>query len=366
VLTLAACGGAGDERAQAPARVIDPRQAVLRLSDLPRGYEYGDDTACGGVSATEGDWPLLQPLFASEQPRGCIVEFGWVWSTSPEFPHGLTSAVFVFDDAAGARRAFEARDELARFTASLDAVRREDVELGDEAELLRGRGLNDRASAVVWRDGNLVGVLAGEPADDAVRELAERQHERIRRSSPFPALDARDPELQLDDPSLDLPVYWLGRTYEPPGDLPALGLDLAAVGANGPGQSIQLWYGMRGFPGTVTFDTYRPEDWRRFRRTLLGRLIWDSPCAHKTVVRLPIGRAEIYQGYGAPRPVLRPCPERRADRVLAHVHAGDVVIVVNLPYCYACARPRSPRNPYETVEATERLVRALKLREPRR
>lgn len=88
-------------------------------------------------------------------------------------PQGVDSAAFVFRDAAGARRAFDARGELARLTGSLDVEDRERAVLGDEAELLRGRGTNHPASAVVWRDGNVVALLAVEPADDeAARALS--------------------------------------------------------------------------------------------------------------------------------------------------------------------------------------------------
>jgi hypothetical protein len=39
---------------------------------------------------------------------------------------------------------------------------------------------------------------------------------------------------------------------------------------------VQLWYRLAGdIPGTLTLDSWEPEAWERFRRTLLGRLVWD-------------------------------------------------------------------------------------------
>lgn len=369
-MVAAGCGGGepAETAGNVGQRSDRPQELVLRLRDLPRGYEYGDDTVCGAVSASEGEWPKLEPLFAEERPHACFMELQWVWEGEPPYSRLVTSAAHVFADAAGARRAFETRDELALFTATLRGREREALNLGDEAELLRGGGLNNPASGVVWRDGKVVAVVVLEPAkDDAARELAEMQQERLEQpGKPSPQELENDPELQLDDPTLELPVYWLGRTFDPPGDLPPLELELATVGGSGPGQSVQLWYRVGGgVPDTVTFDIWEPDAWERFRRTRLGRLIWDSPCARKKTVPVEGGRAEIFHGYGAPNPVGSPCPERPPDRVLAHVYYDEVVVVVNMPYCYDCARPE-PRAPYETVEATETLVRSLRLRTARR
>jgi hypothetical protein len=283
----------------------------------------------------------------------------WVWAGEPKYGRVATSAAYVFLDADGAKQAFQARDELAMWTATLDARKREGVELGDEAELLRGRGLNNPASGLVWRNGNVVAVIIVETAnEDATRELAAKQQKRLEQPS-SPTAMVNDAELQLDDPALDLPVYWIGRRFDPPGPLPPLELELANVGGNGPGQSVQLWYA-----GGATFDTWEPGAWERFKRTRLGRLIWDSPCATKKVIQVAGGRAEIFHGYGDPTPVGRPCPARPRDRVIAHVYYKDVAVAVNMPYCYTCARSVSS-NPYNTVEGMEVLVRSLRLR-PRR
>jgi hypothetical protein len=369
-VVAAGCGcGESAETGNVGQRSDRPQDVVLHLRDLPRGYEYGDDTVCGAVSATEGEWPKLEPLFADERPNACFMELQWVWEGEPPYSRLVTSAAYVFGDAAGARRAYEARDEIALFTATLRVRERETLDLGDEAELLRGGGLNNPASGVVWRDGEILAAVVLEPAkDDAARELAEMQQERLEQpAKPSPQKPENDPELQLDDPTLELPVYWLGREFDPPGDVPPLELELATVGGTGPGQSVQLWYRVGGgVADTVTLDTWEPDAWERFRRTRLGRLIWDSPCARKKTIPVNGGRAEIFQGYGEPKPVEPPCPKRSLDRVLAHVYYDEVVVAVNMPYCYDCARPEPRPSPYETVEATETLVRSLRLQTPRR
>jgi hypothetical protein len=358
VFVSAGCGS-GQRSSSVP-----PQDVVLRTSDLPGGYQYGDDTACGVIYGTEGDWLKLSPLFSSERPHACDVELEWVWNGKPPYSNGITSSAYRFADPKGARRAFAARNELANWTASLTPKTEKRLELGDEAALLRGRGLNNPASGVVWRDGNIVSALIVEPADDdAALELARKQEEHLDHPSrTLVPPGENDPELELDDPTLKLPVYWLGRTFDPPGALPPLELELANVGGNGPGQGVQLWYGFTagGKSGTVSVDTWKPDDWKRFRRMLLGRLVWDSPCAHEKVVRVLGGRAEIFAGYGTPRPVPRPCPKRPPDGVLAHVYLKRVVLAIDVPYCYGCAR-EGP-GPYNTITGIETVVRSLRRR----
>ena len=188
VLVAAGCGGHKQQTISAP-----PEQLVLQLRDLPRGYAYGDDSGCGEAAATEGDWPQLEPLFASERPAACSMEIEWRWQGKPKYSRAVTSAAYVFRNEEGAQRAFAARDELAAFTASLSARTHENLELGDAAELLGGRGLNDPASGVVWRDRNVVALVVAEPADDGAAEaLARKQATRIRRPAPPPELRRRD------------------------------------------------------------------------------------------------------------------------------------------------------------------------------
>jgi hypothetical protein len=106
----------------------------------------------------------------------------------------------------------------------------------------------------------------------------------------------------------------------------------------------------------------RAEDWRReWGHTRLGRLIWDSPCARKTVIELPEGHAEIYEGYGVSRVLKEPCPTSKPDRVVAHVYFGDVLVRVNTPYCYSCGLVETG-NPYDTIAGMTAVVRGLEIR----
>jgi hypothetical protein len=336
---------------------------VLRAGDMPRGYREGDDTVCGVASSEESD--ELASLFAEERPRACIVELERLWASTPG-PSTVTSAAYVFRDEDGAKRAFGDRRLLLQYTASLSEPSEQPTTLGDEARLVRGRGLNHPAAALVWRSGSVVAVLTTESADvQATRALAQRQERRIDGTA-RPPRRVDTVELMLDDPALRLPVYWLGRSFDPPGPLPELMLaDATLLGpGSGPGDVLKLDYGVvAGTPSIgVTLDLWRPAAWRRFRRTLLGRLVWDSPCARKRSVRLRHGHAEIFTGYGTPRPLRPPCPGRPPDRTLAHVYLPGVVVAVDMPYCYMCAAGQPRRPPYETVAGMTAIARGLTVR----
>jgi hypothetical protein len=359
LLLVAGCGTKGEHPTR---RVDDPQAAVLHAGDLPRGYVEGDDTGCG-LATTEGDDVELESLFAKEQPRACIIELNHVWADA-KGPRDVTSAAFVFRDEAAAERGLRARASLLEYTASLSLRDTQGADVGDESQLVRGRGLNDPAVGVVWRAANVVAMLVVEPADQAAAlSFARLQQRRIAGTLPV-----RPPtntvELQLDDPALTLPVYWLGRSFDPAGPLPTLDLAEASVLGTGPGNTVKLDYGgsVGGHSVGVTIDLWQPDAWQRFRTTLLGRLVWNSGCARKTTLQLPDGHADIFEGYGTRRPLDPPCPSRPPDRVLAHVYLHGVVAAVDMPYCYACAGPPVLSSPYETVAGMTALARGLRLR----
>jgi hypothetical protein len=336
---------------------------VLHAGDMPRGYREGDDTGCGVASSEETD--ELASLFAEERPQACVIELRRVWATASG-PPSVTSAAYVFHDESGAKRGFRLRRLLLEYTGSLSEPSEQPATLGDEARFVRGRGLNHPAAALVWRSGSVVAVLMTEPADvHATRALAQRQERRIEGTA-RPPRRVDTTELALDDPALTLPVYWLGRSFDPPGPLPELRLadSTLLTSSSGPGDTVKLDYGVVGGSPTagVTLDLWRPEAWRHFRRTLLGRLVWDSACARKTSVRLRHGHAEIFVGYGTPRPLRPPCPGRRPDRTIAHVYLPGVVVAVDMPNCYMCAAALPGRRPYETVAGMTAIARGLTLR----
>jgi hypothetical protein len=353
----------------AAGAAADPATAVLSTADLPRGYRTGYVSGCGPVIVTgESSWsPALRAIFVETRPQACFTEFKRAWASASIGPATVSSAAFVFADEAAARRTFAARADLTQFV-HLKPSKSTNLDLGDEAVLLEGQGLNERGTAVVWRSGTVVALLATERADaTTARSLAARQQELIAHPSARPAAPD-ETELDLDDPSLRLPVYWLGRTFAPGGGLPRLMLSRAEVVSThpgeGPGNKVRLSYAPTARrPSAVSLALWTPAAWKRFAKTRLGRLIWDSPCARKSTLALPRGgRAEIFVGYGTPSPLTRPCPAQAPNRAIAHIYLPGVVVVVNMPNCYTCAAPSGLADPYGTKLGMLAIARALTIR----
>jgi hypothetical protein len=349
---------------------VEPATAVLSTSDLPRGYRFDpDDSVCGPVVITgeSNAPPALAGLFVQTTPQVCHRDFKRVWATASIGPASISSIAFVFADEDGARRAFAARLELAQLVVHIRPSKSANLELGDEAVLLEGPGPNNPLAAAVWRSGSVVALLATEPADSTrTRSLASTQQSLIAGGTSPPAV-GDDLELELDDPSIQPPVYWLGREFTPGGALPKLSLRaaerLSEHPGEGQGSSVRLSYAsaVRGTSG-VRLDLFTPVRWTRFSKTRLGRLIWDSPCARKTELKLSNGRAEIYAGYSASTPLRKPCPRTPPDRVIAHVYKPGVVLYADMPFCFTCARPGPGTRPYETVAGMRAIARGLALR----
>jgi hypothetical protein len=369
---LAACLALGGA-AHATRTAVDPQSFVLSLPDVPRGYRNGDDSGCGPMIPTGESHlsPAMTALLLQTRPQGCVIELNRAWADTSIGPATIRSASFVFADEDGAKRLFALRMEATQLATEIRDATGTSITLGDEAFLLQGRGLNLPAAAVIWRSGNVVAVLGTEPADvTKTRALAETQQALIAQPATRTA-PAVDLELQLDDPTIDVPVYWLGSSFAPGGGLPALRLTraehIAVHGGQGPGMTIRLGYATTAHaPAGVTIDVWQPGAWKRFAKTQLGRLVWDSPCAKKSVVKLAKGRAEIFSGYASATPLRRPCPRTPPNLVVAHVYLTGATVAVNMPFCLMCVGVSARPQPYGTVTAMRAIARALTPRPPKR
>lgn len=368
-VAAASCGGeAGNdatfERADAKKLVLGPR-------DLGRGYTYGDDSFCGGFSP-ESMSEEFTDFVRETNPVGCGAELQYVFGSgrTTGVARGVTSGAVVFDDPADARRGLELRDDLIRFVTAESPRGFSDVpDLGDEAVAFQNAGFDVTPGAgVLWRNGNMLAVLfAGgtgigrEKAQEIAMALARKQQMRIENPAPAVETTEDDRDLELDDPELEIPVYWLGKEFDPPGDLPSLelykGRSYPGGGRAELGFSADLDY-----EGGVTLNLWQPAAWERAKRGLPGRLVWADGCTRSTELRLPKGRAVVYAGYA--KPSEPPCPGRPPDRFLAHAYLGGVLVRVNPVLClYPCgARPTGPRDPYNSREGMEAVLRGLRLR----
>jgi hypothetical protein len=203
--------------------------------------------------------------------------------------------------------------------------------------LTQGR-VGDRkpGSVIVWRRGTALGfVVVAAPSKRRSKRIAHRlavvQDARMRNPTPLPPGEDDDREVWLDDPRLDVPVYWLGGRFASRPGLPSLRL-FQSFGPPDPGSDdyigkrARLEYDVPGSPAAaVLLELWRPAAWRRFKRTRLGRQVRGSRCARAKRLHLRSGRAVIYSGY-ARTPRSKRCPARPFDVFVAHVYFKRVVV----------------------------------------
>ena len=328
LLVLAGCGGDSLPADEDPD-LAEPAAMTLRLSDLPQGFRYGDDRGCGEIGTTEGDEPELDRFLIATRPRACLGDFSREWGGPPPL---VTTALFLFDSTDDARRAWELRKPLLSSFARI-FLTTEHAE--GEAVTFDSAGLQRFGAGQAWRDDRLVVAvyeegLAGERGRQFAAQLAEKQRRRI--ESPSPPEQEEDREIGLEDPAISIPIYWLGREFQPEG-LPALELDRGEhLRGDGPGNDVKIDYSGGEI---VTLDLWKPEAWERFRQTRLGRL---ARC------QAP-GRVRICRG--------------RIGHWLAEVHYEGVVVAVNMPYCFTC---RHSAGAYNSRQGIEVIVRGLRRR----
>ena len=368
---VTACGSS-EASGEADFKRSEVRSLVLAPEDLGRGYTYGDDSFCGGFSP-ESMSEEFTDFVRETDPEGCGMEMYYAWrnanATGPA--RAVESGAVVFDTADDARGALKLREELVQFvTGQFPRDFTDADDFGHDAVTFENGGFDVPLGAgVLWRNGNMVAIVfAGGPGLDAEKarktaeSLARKQQALIERPEPPPPTTTTDDrELELDNPSLEIPVYWLGTEFDPPGSLPRLelykGRSYPGAGRSELGFNADLDY-ERG----VTLNLWKPEAWEKAKSGLPGRLVWSDGCTRATKVHLPRGRAVLYAGYA--KPSNPPCPSAKPNIFLAHVFLPGVVVRVNPVLClYPCSeRPPSARDPYNSRAGIEAVVRGLRLR----
>jgi hypothetical protein len=352
------------------AGAVKPAQIgmLVRFNELPGGYVIGDEGVGCGIIDPEGTEPPLSEFLARNLPRVCeaTYERRFVVAGKDPDPPRVDSAVVDLRTAAAARAAEKLLPELvARLTGNgISKEAKTTVAIGADTRLFHGSapivGHGRRASLLAWRQGRLLGItlVAGESTAANDREadrLARVQRAHMKRPTPYPAKERDDLLVPLENPAIKLPIFWLGRSFDP-GDG---GDPLPLTQAYGPlvegeapeGTKLELWYEQ----GAFHLGTWTPESWSTYTAGKLGHVLLAWDCTKKTSLAVPEGRATIYSGYdknyGA-------CPSRPPNVFAAVVERGGVVLGMGLPACYTClgAGPDSAE--------LEAAVAALKLYRP--
>ncbi len=375
-LVLLAAPSASAYTAPTGELMAGSEETVLRLHDLPPGYQIGDDSGCGALGpVVEGDW--FKGRFARRymdwvlkyRPEGCGYQYERIFEVpglepAPPLVEALTLNT---PSEAAASNGFGLVIRL--FNHGKEGQYRKMVSIppsGAQAALFRSKNelvegtIRQPATILFWRSGKLISFVEAAGMnprrnDRAALHFAQLQQERLEHPSPYAEAERDDAEVQLDDPGLKLPVYWVGRSFVPGQGLPDTELQDAfptAGGAGPPGAKLRLEYG--GF----ALDTFTRQSWKRFQSSALGKLNRTGRCARTTEVELERGSAVVYADYGARHQGA--CPHHPPDRNWAIARIGNVVVGVNLAICTLCLD--RGEGPYNSMRGMEAIVRALTVR----
>jgi hypothetical protein len=338
---------------------------LLRLHELRGGYTVGDEFGCAGISP-EGAMPHLATFLEHHFVGACEAEYDRRYALPGKGadPPLAISAVLDFGTPAVARAAAAVMPELeGRLTGNISpAEGRPPVSIGADTRLFRGKanvlGHGKPGSVLTWRQGRLIGMTLvareGTQADDRLAaRLARVQRGHMRRPMPYPARERDDVTVPLENPAITLPVYWLGRNFDPGGGKP-----LPLTSAYGPllegeapeGTKLELWYEQ----GDLHLGTWTQESWGTYTSGKLGHELLAWHCTKKTGLQVPEGTATIYSGY---KKNYGACPSTPPNVFAAVVERDGVVIGMGLPACYTCLGAGPSRAELEVAVGALKLFR---------
>lgn len=359
--------------------VAGGEEAVLRLHDLPPGYQVGDDSGCGALSpGMEGE--LSEGRFADRYaswifkywPEGCELEYEQIFevpSLGPA-PPLVNAGILNTPSEAAAGSGFGLFMTLVnhenggryRKAVSILPSGVRALLFRSENELVAGL-IHKRATILFWRHGNLLATVEAAGQDPRRNDLAafrfaQIQEERLEHPSPYTEAERDDTEVWLDNPGLKFPIYWVGNPFQAGGG-PPVALEEAFAGTDGPpGQKFKLDYELLEING-FTIGGWTRHSWKRFQRSGVGRANRTARCTRKSEVELERGRAVIYGAYSGKLPGA--CPRRMPDFYYAIAHIGRMVVGVNLGNCLSCP-PGRGLGGYSNLGGMKALVRALHVR----
>jgi hypothetical protein len=386
----AACAAAllllGNAAAASP-RGTNPAWLILRLSDLSLGYlnvelqeEQGDHIYCSRLTHPE-DTPAKMGRFIDRfHPRGCLGGYSLLYAPPGEEEGAelIGSGSLPLQSDAAADAGWKVVPEmLGRLMPDHPHEVKAKERIGQTTRLfhieapriLRSKGT--KQTFLVWRSGNTLAavMVIGDSFSETDRQaaaLARLQDAHIRQPTRYTLAERFDGEVPLDDPKVNLPVYWLGRNFRPGGGLPDNRLfdsyftgkatkeaHFKFSGAEAPGAPLNIRY------ANIWLDTWTPANWHVFARSDTAKAITTWKCTETRTVPLAEGTATVYGGY---KRDYKRCPKGEPKAFTAWVDIGGVKVVVNSPPAPDFIETV---NPYGSFEGMEAIVRSLTLRPQR-
>lgn len=355
---------------------------LLRLHDLPLGYRSSGGSpeftlpGCGVIEPAEPR-PRLAAFLDRFSPAGCTALYFRLFRVPGAGPAPLAVGTGALE--AGSIEGAEAGLAVSRELLSHllgDELPREvppPETIGDATRLYRWEhgGLfapnEGPSSFLVWRSGNVVAAIfaagGGTAANDrAAVELARLQQGRIEVPTPYTPAEADETEVALEDPGLEVPVYWLGRSLAASRGLPRLRLfntnSTTIRALNVPHANLLYVDRLNLDPAEgVNLNLWSRKQWRRLgagRRRPPASL----RCATSRSLKIPKGRAVIHAGFERVR---GPCPARPASAYTVRVYLPRVVVTAEtLQICATCAE--AGKGSYNSFKGMATIARSLEQR----
>jgi hypothetical protein len=397
VSVLAVLTALGAVLAEAPRASAEPpppseRQAldsILRLAELPTGYVLGGRHFCdeprrpseeegGFLEGEERTQPTPYDTFLGHTATSsCVFAYERLYQ-APGAPAGspvIFSFTLATPSVAAATEALadgQLSKELGAAEVAVATVERGFRAAGSPPALGEGSRRfrtdhfywDDLADApgtlVIWHQGKLVaGILAGgaRPAvnDAAADRYGALQQKLVEAPRPYDEAEGEDVPTFLGNPNLGMPVYWLGKEFNP-GNGAATSHFVRADARERlthPGAARQMSI---EYDNELYLDIWTPGGWRRFSRTEVGRRQWSPHCARSRTVKVPEGDAVISAAYGKDRAT---CPRFAPHQFSAHVFLPGAVVAIGESLCSAtdCESNLGPQ--FNSYAAMEALVRGL-------
>lgn len=388
LLALAVLASEGWLRGSANAGPVDlASQTTLRLNELPPGYRVSEDECEPADSATELEdaSETVMRFLAQNRLEGCIFKYERLFRGSGQgpAPKEVGTVSVVAPNPTVAVNAATLVPELIALMGGEDGYTEvAPVEkIGEETRLFHVANpvgpLNEQPpeSVLFWRDGRiLAGLMVSLPnhpvADQLIFSLAHLQQAHIDSPTPYTEAEADDRLVELDDPRLGGPVYWLGAKFSPGQGLPSVRPSfVTARGFTGRGLFGLLNRRPQGMPRYAISYTRRlligawdRPIWSRLLETTRGAPVWTWDCTLSRRVKLPRGHAIVYGAYGKD---YERCPSRPPKWFFANVFIGDTVVAVNTPVCGARGCTLYSSNAYGSFRAMATVARGLHVRPPR-
>jgi hypothetical protein len=354
-----------------PAVASSPlaEKTLLRLDEVPNGFVFDESSYCEPVKPrSESGKGALVEYVERFHPYSCHLGYTRLYPSPGEGldPPIIGTAAVTTSGPAETAASQPVATELIEYlngTRWLSEVPASQV-LGEETRVFQSQErIGNRREpmpgvTVLWRVGRVLSATYvggwGFGEDEAAAfALAARQQRHVEDPKPYLAPESNDVPAYFENPALWLPVYWLGRTFNPGHGLPRSyfwgAYPRSHFGGGPPGFEQDVEYAP-----ALYLDSWSPRGWASFVKTPLGQRQWSWHCTRSRTIRLPNGHATIYAAYRTGHAV---CPSFPPHHFSAHVYLPGVVIAIGEAPCGHC---QGDLVTYESWRGMEAVVRGLR------